>query len=207
MKNNMDEIDSNIIDGSADILEYGIDFFTENQIIKEFPIVGIAVKIGFAVKSISDRIFLKKIERFLFDYAKLTSLEKSTMHKKIQLSETMKKKTGEALILLLDRFSDFNKPYFLSKCFLSYMEGKLLFDDFIRLGNAIDMSHSPDLYDFIKTPNDQTVMDRLIRTGLTEISKNASSTTQSGSSPIMLTTIQTLLGEKFIELFTNIPNS
>lgn len=200
----MDEINSNIIEGSSDILEYGIDFFIENEIIKEFPIIGTAVKIGFVVKSVSDRIFLKKIERFLFDYAKLTSLEKSEMHKKVQLSDATKKKTGEALILLLDRFSDFNKPYFLAKCFLSYMEGNLLFDDFIRLGNAIDMSHSPDLYDFIKTPSDQTIMDRLIRTGLTEISKNAYSVTQSGSSPITLSTTKTLLGNKFIDLFTNI---
>jgi hypothetical protein len=203
----MDEINSNIIEGSSDILEYGIDFFIENEIIKEFPIIGTAVKIGFVVKSVSDRIFLKKIERFLFDYAKLTSLEKSEMHKKIELSDATKKKTGEALILLLDRFSDFNKPYFLAKCFLSYMEGNLLFDDFIRLGNAIDASHSPDLYDFIKTPDNQTILDRLMRTGLTEISKNASSVTQSGSTPIMLTTIQTSLGEKFIELFTNIQNT
>ena len=87
------------------------------------------------------------------------------------------------------------------------MEGNLLFDDFIRLGNAIDASHSPDLYDFIQTPDNQTILDRLMRTGLTEISKNASSVTQSGSSPIMLTTIQTSLGEKFIELFTNIQNT
>ena len=202
----MDEIKSNLIDGSSDILEYGIDFFTQNEVVKDFPIIGTAVKIGFTVKSISDRIFLKKIERFLFEYSELSSLEKSIMHKKIQLSETVKKKTGEALILLLDRFSDFNKPYFLAQCFSSYMEGKLLFDDFIRLGNAIDLSHSPDLYEFIKSPNDQAILDRLIRSGMAEISKTASSITQSGSSPIMLSTVQTSLGKKFIELFIDVPH-
>lgn len=200
----MDENSSNLIDGSADILEYGIDFFTENEAVKDFPIIGIAVKIGFAVKSISDRIFLKKIERFLFEYSAVTSLEKSILHKKIQLSDTVKKKTGEAVILLLDRFSDLNKPYFLAHCFSAYIEGRLLFDDFTRLGNAIDLSHSPDLYDFIKTPNNQMILDKLLRTGMAEISKNASAMTQSGSSPIMLTTAKTELGEKFIELFTNI---
>lgn len=200
----MDENSSNLIDGSADILEYGIDFFTENEAVKDFPIIGIAIKIGFAVKSISDRIFLKKIERFLFEYSAVTSLEKSILHKKIQLSDTVKKKTGEAVILLLDRFSDLNKPYFLAQCFSAYIEGRLLFDDFIRLGNAIDLSHSSDLYDFIKTPNNQVILDRLLRTGMAEISKNASAMTQSGSSPIMLTTAKTELGEKFIELFTNI---
>ncbi|MFH6943468.1 hypothetical protein [Flavobacterium sp. FlaQc-50] len=200
----MDENSSNLIDGSADILEYGIDFFTENEAVKDFPIIGIAVKIGFAVKSISDRIFLKKMERFLFEYSTVTSLEKSILHKKIQLSDTVKKKAGEAVILLLDRFSDLNKPYFLAQCFSAYIEGRLLFDDFIRLGNAIDLSHSSDLYDFIKTPNNQMILDRLLRTGMAEISKNASAMTQSGSSPIILTTTKTELGEKFIELFTNI---
>lgn len=200
----MDENSSNLIDGSADILEYGIDFFTENEAVKDFPIIGIAVKIGFAVKSISDRIFLKKMERFLFEYSAVTSLEKSILHKKIQLSDAVKKKTGEAVILLLDRFSDLNKPYFLAQCFSAYIEGRLLFDDFIRLGNAIDLSHSSDLYDFIKTPNNQMILDRLLRTGMAEISKNASAMTQSGSSPIMLNTAKTELGEKFIELFTNI---
>ncbi|WP_348800034.1 hypothetical protein [Flavobacterium adhaerens] len=203
----MDEINSNLIDGSADILEYGIDFFTENEVIKEFPIIGTAVKIGFTVKSISDRIFLKKIERFLLEYSELTSLEKTIMQKKIQLSDSVKKKTGEAVILLLDRFSDLNKPYFLAKCFSSYIEGTLLFDDFIRLGNAIDISHSADLYDFLKEPDDQKILDRLLRSGLAEISKNATSITQSGSSPIILTLVKTLLGQKLIEIFKNTHHS
>jgi len=60
----MDENNSNLIDGSADILEYGTDFFTENDAVEDFPIIGIAVKIGFAVKSISDRIkILSKKDR------------------------------------------------------------------------------------------------------------------------------------------------
>lgn len=203
----MDEFKTNLIEGSADILEYGIDFFTENEIIKDFPIIGTAVKIGFTVKSISDRIFLKKIERFLFEYSKLTSLEKSVMHKKIQLSDSEKKKTGEAIILLLDRFSDLNKPYFLAQCFSSYIEGQLPFEDFIRLGSAIDASHSADLQDFLKEPDNQKVLDRLLRSGLSEISRNASSITQSGSSPILLSLIKTGLGITFINVFSNTHHS
>lgn len=203
----MDVFKTNLIDGSADILEYGIDFFTENEIIKDFPIIGTAVKIGFTVKSISDRIFLKKIERFLFEYSKLTSLEKSVMHKKIQLSDSEKKKTGEAIILLLDRFSDLNKPYFLAQCFLSYIEGQLSFEDFIRLGSAIDASHSIDLQDFLKEPDNQKVLDRLLRSGLSEISRNASSITQSGSSPILLSLVKTSLGMTFINVFSNTHHS
>jgi hypothetical protein len=199
--NEMIDSKKEIIEGTADILEYGIDFFTENELIKEFPIIGTVIKIGFTVKSISDRIFLKKIGRFLFHYNDIKKKEKINMISKMR-EDSSKKKVGEMLILLIDRFSDFDKPAYLAYCFIAYIEGQITLDDFIRLGTAIDLSYSPDLKNFIENSDERLTKEKLIRTGLTEISKNA--ITANTDDNVLVTVLYprvSSLGEIFLNLF------
>lgn len=199
--NEMTDSKKEIIEGSGDILEYGIDFFTKNELIKEFPILGTVIKIGFTVKSISDRIFLKKIGRFLFHYNDIKEKEKIKMVSKM-LEDSSKKKAGEMLILLIDRFSDFDKPAYLAHCFIAYIDRKITLDNFIRLGTAIDLSYSPDLKNFLENSDERSTKEKLIRTGLTEISQNA--ITANTDDNILVTVLYprvSSLGEIFLNLF------
>ncbi|KQS47898.1 hypothetical protein ASG38_10790 [Flavobacterium sp. Leaf359] len=199
----MKNIKKNIIENSQDILEFGLDQFINSEIIKAFPIVGTVVKIGFSVKSISDRIFLKKLEGFIVHYNRLDSIEINEMLYQIKTDDNFTNKVGESLILLLDRFSDLDKPEYMAKCFAAFIRKEISYDDFIRLGAAIDLSHSPDLKLFIKNPEDEKILNTLIRTGLTKISDYAIATTLNGSSPVTLFVTQTELGKIFLKIFVN----
>lgn len=191
---------TNIIEGSADILEYGIDFFTDNEVIKDFPVLGTIVKIGFTAKSISDKIFLKKIERFLISYQEISDVKKNELIIKIDLNKKERKKIGEALILLIDRISDLEKPYYIARCFSAYLNRRIDFENFMTLGNAIDLSHSLDLKQFLIDSENESNLDKLIRTGFAEISKNAIMMPQHGLSSVILNTKITDLGKVFLNV-------
>lgn len=193
-------MNTNIVEGSADILEYGLDFFTDNEVIKDFPVLGTIIKVGFSVKSISDKIFLKKIERFLFHYQKISNEEIKQVSHKINFDDKERKKIGETLILIIDRISDLEKPDYLARCFSAYLNKKITFDDFVALGNAIDLSHTKDLKLFIKDSENESNLDKLIRTGLTEVSKNAILVPQHGLSTVTLFTRITDLGNMFLNI-------
>lgn len=196
----MDEIKKTIIESSSDILEYGIDFFTENGIVKDFPILGTIIKFGFTAKSISDRIFLKKIERFLFNFDKIKESDLQ-----IYISKTLDDKTrqrvGETLLLIIDRISDLEKPTYLAICFYGYLKNKITIDTFISLGQAIDSCHVKDLQGFLSNPEDEKQLDKVVKDGLAEISKNALLVPQYGISNVSLFTKTTELGEVFLELY------
>lgn len=197
----MDETKSNLIESSSDIIEYGLDFFIENEAVKDFPVLGTAIKIGFTIKSISDKIFLKKVERFLFRFNELNAKEKYDMIVNIKLEEKTRKKVGESLILLIDRFSDFDKPEILSHCFLAYLRGQLTLENFLRLGNAIDFSYSPDLREFISNPDSETVHIALVRSGLTEITRQGMAINTGAAAPFNLKINITELGNQFLNVF------
>lgn len=197
----MDDIKNTVTEGVADILEYGIDIFIENDLLKDFPFIGTVVKMAYASKTVSDKLFLSKMEKFLFHYEQVSEKEKEAMIAKLSLNDADRKRTSETLILLIDRIGDMDKPYYLACCFVAYINGKIKFDDFTRLGNAIDLGYSPDLRDFLSHPDDESCMDKLLRTGLTEISKEGVSITYSGVSPVELSTIKSELGELFLCIF------
>ncbi len=191
-----------IAEDGSDISEYILDTFIKNDFIREFPIIGSAVKIALGVKSVADLLFLRKIEKFIYKLRDINSIELNSMLNKLNGDSAHTNKVGEVIILLLNRYNDLEKPYYLAVCFRAYITNVISFDDFIRLGNAIDLSHSPDLATFINDSENESVQDSLVRTGLTEISKNAISATQSGMSPVNLFVKHSEMGKTFLQIFT-----
>lgn len=167
----MNDLQKEIVDGSSDILEFSIDLLTKNEILKEIPVVGLIVKSALIGSSISDRLLLKKIERFLHKFNEISNREKEKVIWKIRLDKEQKEQIGENILFLIDRYADKYKPEFLASIFGLFIEQKITQDEFIRLGNAIDLSFSPDLNLFLQDPNNTDVLKRLIRSGLSEISR------------------------------------
>lgn len=198
----MTEIRKAIIENSGDILEYGIDFFTENEVVKDFPILGTIIKFGFTVKSISDRIFLKKIERFLFQFERLKEADIQKYISKT-LNDKERQKVGENLLLIIDRLSDLEKPTYLAICFYGYLNNRISLEIFLSLGQAIDSCHINDLHEFVNNPEDEKCLDKVVKGGLAEISKNAILVPQHGVSNVSLFTKTTELGKTFLELYSD----
>ncbi len=197
----MDEIKKTILEGSSEITEAFLDQLISNEIIKSIPVLGTAIKIGFTVKSISDRMFLKKVERFLTSINEVNQADIEEQLRLLEKDQETQKKVGECLVLLLERFSDWDKPNYLAQCYLAYLSGKISLDNFIRIGGAIDFSHSPDLKRFILNPKDNDVQQALMKTGLTGIARNGSVIPRHGSSAFTLNLEITELGNVFLNIF------
>ncbi|MGH7525377.1 MAG: hypothetical protein ACREMX_01590, partial [Gemmatimonadales bacterium] len=88
----------------------------------------------------------------------------------------LRRRTGEALLLLLDRMDDLQKPEILAALFRASAAGKLSFDQFRRLGSAIDLAIVADLRE-LAAGRDRTAgqpgkhLENLMRTGLTALSQ------------------------------------
>ncbi|POY39563.1 hypothetical protein C3L50_10370 [Flavobacterium alvei] len=196
----MDEIQKNSLEIVTDILETGLDTLSENEFVKNFPIIGNIIKVGLTVKSINDRIFLAKLSTFLFNLEKINKEEKKSMIYTLEFDEKKKNKIGETLILIIDKLNSFEKPLLVSFCFASYLKNKISFEDFNRLCNSIEIGNIYDLKEFSKESVSQNILDKLFNTGLTEISKSAFGQTQSGGTLVELSINKSELGEKYLRI-------
>lgn len=195
----MNEIQKNSLDVVADIIETGLDTLSTNEFVKNFPVIGNIIKVGLIVKSINDRIFLAKLSSFLYNLEEIEKKEKKSIIKAIRLDDKERSKIGETLILIIEKLNSFEKPKLVSYCFASYIKDEISFQDFNRLANAIEIGNIHDLNEFICDSNNKLVLDRLLNTGLVEISKTAFGQTQTGGTLVELFVNKSELGEKFLK--------
>lgn len=130
--------DKGAADVLADAAEAALDDLMTDGVLKNVPIVGSLIKVAKAGFGISDYIFLKKVARFLYE---LRDVPEADRHEFIGLMQTdadHKRKVGEALVLLLDRMDDMSKPGLLARAFKAYLQGRITYDTFRRIGFAID---------------------------------------------------------------------
>jgi hypothetical protein len=85
------------------------------------------------------------------------------------------KKTGETLLLVIERLNDMQKPTWLAKVFAAYLAGEVRASDLRRLAAAIDTAFGDDLIELITSPErlpDNYVPCKMsfAASGLTEIS-------------------------------------
>jgi hypothetical protein len=199
----MNEIQKNSLEIVTDIIETGLNTLSENEFVKNFPVIGNIIKVGLTVKSINDRIFLAKLSNFLFNLDKINKKEKKSLINLLEFDEKKKSKIGETLILIIDKLNSFEKPLLISDCFASYLKNEVSFEDFNRLCNAIEIGNIYDLKEFSMESVSQNVLDKLLNTGLTKISKNAFGQTQSGGTLVELSIKKSELGEKYLKIIKN----
>lgn len=146
-------IDSLAIDKVSDLIgdiaEVGLDAILDDGLLKDIPLIGVIAKTVGAAFAIRDRIFAKKVLQFL------AQLDDIPQHKKQEFVDSLKdkkerRKTGETLILLIDRLDDIDKAEILGRLFSAYIEQKVSYDDFRRLSTIISRVFMPDLQLILK---------------------------------------------------------
>jgi len=194
----MNKVNETAISLGADYLEIAIDLFTENEIVKEIPILGSLIKLAIIKNSISDRILIKKLEVFLKTFNHQNEKNKLIMIKQISKADN-KKKIGEQLILLIDKFSDFEKPEMLAIIFSAYLKNEITLDEFFRMGQAINLIFIDDLKDLITNESkdiDQEKLDNYLNGGFSVINRIAH-----GVDIISIINLRiSEIGEKFIKI-------
>jgi len=154
IKNNMTEIEksleatietSDLESINENFAEIAIDSILEDGTLKDLPIVGTIVglsKFGFKLR---ENIFLKKILKFLFELKSIPQDTRQKFLKKIEASEDYNNKVGEALILIIDKLVDIEKPQLIGKLFASCISEEIDYKTFLKLSYLVDNLFLPDL--------------------------------------------------------------
>ncbi len=138
-------VDSGLSDELIDAVDAGIDAVVDNEIVERLPIVGLLVKLTKVGLGFREYLFLKKLARFLFHLRDVNQEEREQYVARIQASPDERKRLGEHLILLLDRFEDVTKPEYLARGFEAYLQGTITLDEFMRLSLVVDRCYLEDL--------------------------------------------------------------
>jgi len=154
--------------------EIGLDTLFDEGVLKDAPILGSIVKLCMVSKTIRDRLFVRKVWDFLRGCPKFNNLEKMGFVREHLNDPEKAQKLGDAIVLILDKLDDLEKPSMLAKLFAALVRCEIPLECFRRLATAIDIGfiedlkalafpqkHAPDSL-FIYLPN-------LVRTGLVEI--------------------------------------
>jgi len=131
-------VDPSAIDAASSLAEAGIDALLDDGLLRDIPVVGTLVSLARAGIALRDRIFAKKVARFLLQISEVPEEERRQFHEELGRNPKGTKALGETLIVLLDRIDDFEKARLLAKSFVALLQKKIPEDDFHRLCRAID---------------------------------------------------------------------
>lgn len=141
-------IDSSNLEGlTADLGEIALDSLLEDGILKEIPVFGSIVKVAKLGANLSDFLLYKKVYKFLFQIKEIPLDQRKKFYSDIITSNEYNKNIGEALLFILDKLDDIQKPEIIGKLFAATLIGKLSYKDFLRLSYIIGRIFIPDIYE------------------------------------------------------------
>lgn len=163
-------------DLALDLSEVGLDTLLDAGFIKDLPAIGTIVKLFKAGGDIRDRLFLAKIAKFLFKLNEIPFEDRHVFKQKVSSDANYKKKVGQALVIILERLDDLEKPEMIGKCFSYFLLDKITFAQFRRLSSAIDLAFIDDLKGVLglRVERIGSFKENLARTGLVKFHDSGS---------------------------------
>lgn len=129
---------------SPEILDAGLDYLTDSEILKDIPIFGLAFKSYNLYQKVSESFFMKKLLRFLFELKEIPLLEREKFIAELETNNETNK-AGEKLLITLNRLNDIDKAEIIGRLFKQTILSKINFNDFNRLTHIIDNAYIDDL--------------------------------------------------------------
>ncbi|MDZ8029939.1 hypothetical protein [Nostoc sp. DedSLP04] len=195
------EITSQSLELFTEIAEVVIDSLMEDGLLKDIPFLSLAMKAANIGKTVSDRIFLTKIKKFLLYLDKVTLREKQSFLKTLDDEPEKKSKLGECLVLIIDRIDDLDKTQILAELFLNLIKEKINLETFRRLASAVNIAFVEDLNKLINNTNNSDYLGNLIGSGLTEVSSTGIPI--SGYDVVHINVCISALGKLFVRLMND----
>lgn len=127
-----------IIDLLKEYGEVGVDAILKEGALKDIPIINTIVALAKTGVSISDRILINKIMKFLTPMSQLTEDERQEMIEKLETDPAYGRKVGEHLVELLDKIDSDQKPGMIAAVFIAYAKGEIDIDMLNRLNVATE---------------------------------------------------------------------
>ena len=141
---------------TTDFGEIAIDSLLKDGLLKDIPIIGSAFSVLKLGRTISDKIFLSKIYKFI---------KEIRIHTKNEIEEFKEKylrikdydTVGRKLILLLNSADDEKKITWLSKTLILLVDEKISTQDFLRITMIINNSFPDYLEKLSVFKNEKTI--------------------------------------------------
>jgi hypothetical protein len=195
----LDNIGSAIVKGvlnpeakdlAVDLGDLELDSLIDESVLKEVPFIKSIIACHKTWTTIRDQLFLRKIAKFLQSCPSFSEQERERFVQEHLNDSKKAKKTSDALVLILHRLDDLEKPEMIAKIFAAFVRGEIGFDLFRRLNTAVDIGFIEDLKEFVtwepvKDPHGRAdahtraLYGSLLRTGLTSIPRGT------GTAPIL----------------------
>jgi hypothetical protein len=143
--------------------ELGLDMVTDEGILKDIPIIGTLVKTAKVVGSVRDRIYLKKLIRFLGKVGETTQEQRE---KFIEDNCKNTKKFEEAVLLILEQSDNMNKSALIGKVFKACILGRISYQDSLSLSCIVNKTLWQDLENMFQKNFNEEMKMRLCSCGL-----------------------------------------
>jgi hypothetical protein len=138
---------SGVHDITAEGLDILLDSALEEGLVQDIPIVGWLVKTYDVMHTVRDRIFLRKILRFLRGTQATTAEERHAFAERMEADPAYQRQVGESLFLLLDRHETVDKSELLGRVFAALIRQEISEEVFQRYAFIIDRLFLQDLTD------------------------------------------------------------
>lgn len=205
-------------DSVANLAEAGIDQLMQGGFLRDVPVLGTVLGTLRAAGAIRDLLLARKLGRFLVVLQEVPIDERSNFCSSLKDADE-RQRVGEALLLMLDRLDDMEKPDLLARCFGAFVQGFIDRTTFQQLSAAVDrllMVHLQDLCRFYRSskgdlqtsPLSLDVLQALSFTGLIRIEATGDGGGMVGPQFAGATIHyeRNALGEKFVEIITKLPS-
>jgi hypothetical protein len=117
----------------------------EDGVLKEIPVIKSIIAFCKTWQAVHDQLFLRKVAGFVLACPKFTEPEKNKFLDEDLRDPKATKQLGDALVLILDKLDDLEKPAMLAKVFAAYVRGHIGYPDFRRLAIGIGSAFVGDL--------------------------------------------------------------
>lgn len=130
--------DSGAADALIDLADRVLEGVLHDDVLSQVPVIGTLVaayRIGLGIR---EHLFVRKIVRFLVQLREIPEHERSRLRTRLENDAMLRRKVGELLMCLLDRFDEIEKAELFARAFKAYVQERIDFVTLQRMGVAID---------------------------------------------------------------------
>ena len=125
------------------------DKLTNDEVLRELPVIKTILGFARASLSIRDRLFIKKIRTFLESRDEHTSEEREKFVRKLEANPQERERLAEAILLLLEQFDDMEKTVLFARAFSAFIRAEIeslyLFRRYGEIIKAANVTHLRNL--------------------------------------------------------------
>ena len=211
MENDNQIVDSEIASIIANNGEIVLDALTNSSLIEKIPVFGSILSFYKAGKSFGHLHHLKKLEVFIRNLNEGQICEEESILHVQKLLESREKLGDELgfISIILEKIIDVEHTKFLSKVYLSYLGGKISWNEFVQFSSIIERFLPGDIHvfiDFVEQGKENIpLLLRASSLGLVEIKGRINTQYNAEKKSLSLGQVQnssysvTLLGQKFYD--------